>query len=272
LPYPPSHKAFGTAFIELQSVDSTNNYALSRIHAGLAQHGEAIFAHEQTAGKGQRGKKWTSSKGDNIALSIILQPAPLLLSQQFQLSITVATAINEFFRKYAGDDSKIKWPNDVYWKDRKAGGVLIESIVSSRQSTVNSPQSTADSPKTTDWQWAVVGIGLNVNQVDFGSGLVNPVSLKQITGKSFNVIEMAKEMCLLLDGYFERLVAGKFEEIYAQYLSHLYKINETVKLKKDNRVFDAVIKTVSRSGKLIVQHSMEEEFDFGEIEWVMKAI
>src|SRR5258705_5530512 len=99
-------------FIELQSIDSTNNYALSQIHAGLAKHGQAIFAHEQTAGKGQRGKKWMSFKGVNIALSIIIKPAPLLVSQQFQLSACIAVTLREFYRKYAGEETKIKWPND----------------------------------------------------------------------------------------------------------------------------------------------------------------
>ena len=73
----------------------------------------------------------------------------------------------------------------------------------------------------------------------------------------------------MLNEKFKRLINGDFENIYTQYLSHLYKINEKVKLKKDNRVFEAVIKDVSPEGKLIVQHSIEEEFDFGEIEWII---
>lgn len=262
MPYPPSQQPF----IELQTVDSTNNYALTRIHAGLAQHGLAVFAHEQTSGKGQRGKKWTSQTGLNIALSIVLNPAPLVLLQQFQLSAAVAVALNEFFRKYAGDDAKIKWPNDVYWKDRKTGGVLIENVVSSSQSAVSSGQSTVG-----NWQWAVVGIGINVNQVDFPPGLINPVSLRQITGKNFNPTDLAKEIHHQVINYFEKLAAGKFEDIYTKYLTHLYKKNETVKLKKDNRIFEARIKTVSPSGRLIVQHSIEEEFDFGQIEWAVAS-
>ena len=251
-------------FIELQTIDSTNNYALSQIHAGLAQHGEAIFAHEQTAGKGQRGKKWVSSKGVNIALSIIIKPAPLRVSQQFQLTACVALTLCEFFRKYAGTETKIKWPNDLYWKDRKAGGVLIESIVRSFESGVGSPESGVSA-----WQWAVIGIGININQTSFPPGLSNPVSLKQITGKSVETIALAKELCRLFDDHFGKLVSDGFEDIYAQYLSHLYKINERVKLKKDNRVFETTIKMVSPAGKLIVQHGIEEEFDFGSIEWVV---
>jgi BirA family biotin operon repressor/biotin-[acetyl-CoA-carboxylase] ligase len=257
LPQPPDTKPFGLSFVELQSVDSTNNYARQQIHAGLAQHGMAIFAHEQLLGKGQRGKGWSSEKNANIILSILIKPRPLLLTQQFMLSACVAVALHDVFIKYGGADIKIKWPNDLYWQDRKAGGVLIESIVGSRESVASL------------WEWAIVGIGININQTSFLSELPNPVSLKQITGKNFDTIGLAKELCEILNIKFDELVNDGFEKTYAAYLANLYKINSTVKLKKDTRVFEAMIKSVSLSGKLIVQHAIEEEFDFGEIEWVI---
>jgi len=283
LPQPPNTKPIGLPFVELQSVGSTNNYARQQIHAGLAQHGMAIFAHEQLTGKGQRGKSWNSEKDANIILSIVIMPRPLQLTQQFMLSACVAMAIHDFFIKYAGSDTKIKWPNDLYWQDRKAGGMLIESIVRSRESGVNSRQSTVNSLPTgqagpqfvsSNWEWAIVGIGININQTSFPDDLPNPVSLKQITGKNFDTVELAKELCELLNKNFEALVNDGYEKIYASYLANLYQINSTVKLKKGNRVFDAIIKSVSPSGKLIVQHAIEEDpiatgFDFGEVEWVI---
>lgn len=251
-------------FIELQTVDSTNNYALTQVHAGLAQHGLSIFAHEQTSGKGQRGKKWVSPARSNIALTIIIRPTALLPAQQFQLSACVAVAVVKLFKKYAGNDTKIKWPNDLYWKDRKAGGILIESVVSSNKSEPGKPD-----PGMGTWQWAIVGIGININQTSFPPELPNPVSLKQVTGKNSDPVDLAKETCRLFNEEFENLTRNGFENLYAEYLSHLYKRNEKVKLKKDNRVFEAMIKTVSPAGKLIIQHSIEEEFDFGAIEWVI---
>ncbi len=267
MPHTPAFNPLGMPFIGVKSVDSTNNYALARAHAGLAQHGEAIFAHEQVAGKGQMGKTWTSGKDENIILSIVANPHPLQLAQQFQLSAAVAVGVNDFFAKYAGDDTKIKWPNDLYWQDRKAGGILIESIVGKQESGVRS-QELGVRPTSSQWKWAVIGIGININQTSFPDTLINPVSLKQITGKNFDVIDLAKELCTAINNRFAELLNGNFESIYEQYISHLYKRNETVKLKKDSRVFEATIKTVSTSGRLIVQHSIEEEFDFGEIEWV----
>lgn len=246
-----------TSFIELQSVDSTNNYARQLIHAGLAQNGTVVFTHEQVKGKGQRGKTWASEKGHNIALSVILKSLPLPLLQQFQLNATVSVAVRQFFAKYSGDDTKIKWPNDLYWQDRKAGGILIESIVGKDIAGVSS------------WNWAIIGIGININQTSFPSHLPNPVSLKQITGKNFEALLLAKE----LSGYIEKkvglLIKNGFDRIYDEYLLDIYKRNEKVRLKKNNRVFEAVIKKVSTTGKLVVQHSIEEEFNFGEIEWVI---
>ncbi|MEO7393389.1 MAG: biotin--[acetyl-CoA-carboxylase] ligase [Chitinophagaceae bacterium] len=263
MPQPSAHSSFGFPFVELQSVDSTNNYARNLIYEGLAQHGMAIFAHEQLAGKGQRGKIWSSDKDVNIILSLIINPKSLMLTQQFQLSVCIAVAVHEIFMQYAGDLAKIKWPNDLYWQDRKAGGILIESVVNSGEII---PGAISHLPK---WQWAIVGIGININQTAFPSYLKNPVSLRQITGKSFNTVILAKEICGILNTKFDELMEVGYESIYAQYLTHLYKINSKVKLRKDTRVFEAVIKGVTPDGKLIVFHSFEEEFNFGDVEWVI---
>ena len=257
MPQPSTHNTIGFPFVELQSVDSTNNYARNLLHEGLAQHGMAIFAHEQLAGKGQRGRIWSSDKSSNVILSLIVNPQSLVLSQQFQLSVCVALSVHELFMKFAGTDTKIKWPNDLYWQDRKAGGILIESVVGSRESGISS------------WDWSIIGVGININQTAFPSYLSNPVSLKQITGKNFDTVMLAKELCMIMNQKFDELMNSGFENLYAQYLTHLYKINTTVKLRKDNRVFEAVIKGVNRAGQLVVYHSIEEEFNFGDVEWVV---
>ena len=277
-------------FIELQSIDSTNKYAMALVHGAHlpdgqdeAQHGTAIFTHEQTAGKGQRGKNWVSEKGSNIALSVLLKPYPLRIQDQFRLSICIAVSVYEFLSKYIGDETTIKWPNDLYWRDRKAGGILIENIVGSSEFGVGSQESgvaTRDlhthhsSPDSYrdiihNWKWAVVGIGINVNQTLFPADLHNPVSLKQITGKNFQPVELAKELCQGIDKNYAVLIKGNFASLLENYRKHLYKKGEKVKLKKDNRVFETTIKGISESGQLITQHSIEERFEFGEVEWII---
>jgi len=247
----------GNSFTELQSVDSTNNYALAKVHEGMAYHGDCFFARQQTQGKGQRGKTWVTEASLNILLSIVLKPQFLGVFQQFQLSACVAVAVHQFFSKYAGDDTKIKWPNDLYWKDRKAGGVLIENVISSRQSAVGS------------WQWAAVGIGININQTKFPNDLPNPVSLKQITANNYDVVQLAKDLCALINNSYDQLKDEDFSIILDQYNKFLYKKNEVVKLKKDNRIFETIIKGVNHSGQLATQHAVEKDFDFGEVEWIL---
>jgi BirA family transcriptional regulator, biotin operon repressor / biotin---[acetyl-CoA-carboxylase] ligase len=119
----------GNPFIELQQVESTNNYATGMVHEGMAQHGMVVFANHQTKGKGQHNRTWLSEEGKNIAMSVILQPPGLALSQSFLISMATALGVQRFFAKYAGSETKVKWPNDLYWRDRKAGGILIENIV-----------------------------------------------------------------------------------------------------------------------------------------------
>jgi len=264
LPLPFAGNPIGKPFIELQSIDSTNKYAMGLIHRdilpdghGEAQHGMAIFSHEQTAGKGQRGKNWVSEKDANIALSILLNPFPLSIPDQFKLSVCIAISTWDLFSKYIADEAKIKWPNDLYWRDRKAGGILIENIIKSSQSAVGS------------WQWSIIGIGININQSVFDPDLPNPVSLRQITGKNFEPIELAKELCSIIEKNYQLLIAGNFETLFNKYQTHLYKKDEKVKLKKGTRVFETIIKGVSEMGQLITQHSIEERFEFGEVEWII---
>jgi BirA family biotin operon repressor/biotin-[acetyl-CoA-carboxylase] ligase len=243
-------------FTILDTVDSTNNYAMGRVHAGLAKHGMLWFAKEQTAGKGQRGKSWEMEKGKSIAMSLVLEPGRLpagpcgQIKDQFHLSAAVALACFEFFSAHAGDETKIKWPNDLFWRDRKAGGILIENKYQGKV-----------------WKWAVVGIGININQVKFDEFLINPVSLKQITGKTFNTIDLAKELYSLLMKNLAELKT--IEDIMLRYNEHLYKVNKKVTLKKGKIKFDTVIKEVSPQGHLITVDAIENEFDFGEVEWMI---
>jgi BirA family biotin operon repressor/biotin-[acetyl-CoA-carboxylase] ligase len=240
----------GFPFIELPTVDSTNNYAMGLVHAGMAQHGAAVFTHEQTKGRGQRNKNWSSQAKSNIAISIVIEPKGLSSSQVFILSKAIAIGTLNFFNSYAQSDVKIKWPNDIYWRDRKAGGILIDNVF-----------------QGSDWKYAIAGIGLNINQTHFGE-LNKAVSLKQITGKDFEPLLLAKELCDCLDKAYCNLTT-KPQLIASEYHRNLYKLDQKVKLKKESRIFEATIKDVTALGQLIVEHAAEERFDVGEVEWVI---
>ena len=225
---------------------------MGMVHEGVARHGLAVFAHEQTAGKGQRNKQWQAQPGANVMLSVVLEPAHLFAAPDFRFSMAMAAAGHGLLKKWAGDELKIKWPNDMYFRDRKAGGILIENILSS-----------------SGWKAAVVGMGFNINQTHFGSLQQKAVSLKQITGRTFDTIAFAKELCASIDAIIKILetAPGAVETYYGE---QLYKRGEQVRLKQGQRVFEATVKCVNRAGQLVVQHAVEEAFDVGSVEWVIE--
>ncbi len=250
LPDPDMDKPQGTTFdnqlIELESVDSTNNYAMARIHAGLASSGEVYFAHQQWAGKGQRGKAWISEPGRNISMSLVLEP-PLILSQQFLLGAAVAVGCLESMQKYTAG-WKIKWPNDLYWGDRKAAGILIENVI-----------------KGNEWLFAVIGVGVNLNQISFPPELTNPISLKQITGENYQPLLLARE---IIDQILANVKALQKDPgaVLIAYNQHLYKRGEMVKLKKGRARFETFIDSVNEQGRLVTG---EGEFGHGEVSWLI---
>ncbi len=173
----------GEPLIELSTIDSTNIYAMAQIKAGLAKTGSCFRADYQTHGKGQHGRVWESSKGQNILCSYILELKKLdalkkwTPTDQIGFSGAIALGIRAFFDAYTNGDTKIKRPNDIYWRDRKAGGILIENLL-----------------KGKEWTWAVIGIGININQTVFSPEAPNPVSLKQITGLDWDILSLQEAL------------------------------------------------------------------------------
>lgn len=249
--------------IELLSVNSTNKYALNLLrNPNLTErqtqltHGSAIFAHEQFAGKGQRGKNWYSNTGENIHLSVILAPNALNLQNQFVLIAITALAVRLFLDKFSQSNILIKWPNDIYFQDRKAGGILIENIINGQL-----------------WKWAVVGVGLNINQVQFlGDIESKAVSLKQITGKTFDCFQLAQELRDTIMKQYAMLENGQMseQEILRQYNNFLYKKNQNCRFEKDGTFFEAIVKEVLPNGRICLLTDIELQFDFGEVNWVIQ--
>jgi len=251
LPAPSINNVIGQRFIKLLKVDSTNNYAMQQVQNGFAEHGDAYFAAEQTAGKGQFNRQWFSPKGENIILSIVLDTSTFTLDQQFILNMIAALSAQQLFNKYSAENSKIKWPNDIYWRDRKAAGILIENTI-----------------RGTKWQYAVVGFGININQTAFPGQLKNPVSLKQVTGKTYDVTELARELCSILDKEMQQLSGHKEHFILEKYNTELYKLEQIIQLKKESTILSGRVKGVDRLGKLIIESNGEHVFETGAVEWL----
>jgi len=251
LPAASINNVIGKRFIELLSVHSTNNYAMQQVQEGAAMHGDAYFAFEQTAGKGQFNKQWLTANGENIILSLVLDTVALLIDQQFILNMVAALSARQLFNIYTTEIAKIKWPNDIYCNDRKAAGILIENIIRGKK-----------------WQFAILGFGININQTVFPDTLKNPVSLKQLTGNTYNVIELAKELCALLEKNLEPLFSGDANTILKNYNLHLYKHNEFVEFKQGSTTFSGIVKRADELGNLIIDSGIEKAYQSGQVEWL----
>lgn len=217
----------------------------------MAIHGEAFFALEQTAGKGQMGRQWITNKGENLILSIVLETALLQPPAPFSLNLAMSLAAYDYLFQMAGDECSIKWPNDLYWRDRKAGGILIEN-----------------SWKGAHWQFAIVGMGINVNQAVFGEGMKNPVSLKQITGKTTDLMQAVQQLCTCLELRWQQLLRGETAMLLDSYNQVLYARNSIVQLQAKDQVYATRVIGVTGNGELLTSDSAERKFQVGEVSWL----
>ena len=241
----------GYSFFELAETTSTNLYAMQQIHAGLAAHGHAYFAHQQSGGKGQRGKSWHALPGESILISMILDTSKLATSQSFRLSAAVALAASCFLQQLTHCKIGIKWPNDIYLTDKKAGGILIENVVQGNT-----------------WRWAVVGIGININQTIFPAELPNAISVKMATGQPYDCARLAKQLCGSVHHFYSSLLQGNWAAILEQYNAMLFGRCELKRLKYGNSTAAYLINRVNEQGMLVAGEKEEWAFDHGTVEWV----
>lgn len=243
----------GNPLTILDEVDSSNNYAMALAIQGLAQHGSAFMALHQTAGKAQRGKVWHTRPGQNLALSVLLDMNQALISRQFALSTAIALGVYDYFSQYGLDDTHIKWPNDIYWRDRKAVGILLENKL-----------------KGQNWQWTVAGIGMNVNQTEFHPDIVGKaVSLKQITGKNFDLAALASQLCAKLQIRFDQFLRQEDTSLLADYNHLLFRKDRYSRLQYQNGAYNCLIRSVDAQGRLWIEGAPVPYFHFGEVEWLI---
>jgi BirA family transcriptional regulator, biotin operon repressor / biotin---[acetyl-CoA-carboxylase] ligase len=239
--------------IILSDTDSTNNYANRLITEGRAVNGSVVLSHYQKSGRGQRGNTWESAPGKNLLASIVLFPAFLLPGKQFSLSKITSLALVDLLREHT-QGVTVKWPNDIFVDNKKIAGILIETSILGNQ-----------------FHSAVAGIGLNLNQEKFSAELPNPISLKLIAGKDFNVKEMALQLREIFMKWYQKLEAGFIAEIDETYHENLFRINEWAVFQKKNNSFEARILGTGEYGQLILEDRSGKQsfYMFKEIEFVI---
>ena len=216
-------------------LNSTNLYALQILANRSAMEPFWVRTDDQFAGRGQGKNTWTSEPGQNLTGTLTIFPAMFEASQQFVLSKTFALSAAAFLELFV-DDVSIKWPNDLYSGDRKIGGILIETAIMGK--FVN---------------YAIHGIGLNVNQINFPESLPNPVSIGLLTGVKYSLTEMEDLFLLAFISYYSLIESGSFDEINRQYINKLFRYNQPAMFKEGENTFIASIKGVTEYGHLILQ-------------------
>lgn len=244
---------FGHNLIKLQTVDSTNKYAIELIPKIDPIEGAVIWAIDQEAGKGRNNNSWESEGGKNLTFSIILYPDFINVDQQFYISKAVSLGVLDFIKEYA-DNATIKWPNDIYVNDKKISGILIENSI-----------------KGSDIQSCVVGIGLNVNQTVFKGDAPNPTSLKLILKNDIDLNESLEKICGCVEYRYLQLQNGNISLIDRDYLNNLYRKNEFFSYKSGDKEFDARIVNVLENGKLVLEKKDGNisEYDLNELNFII---
>lgn len=241
--------------IRLESVDSTNKYALKLIEDGQCEEGMAIVSNEQTAGKGHADSDWESEKGKNLTFSLVLRPVFIDPSKQFAITQIVSVAILSFLQKMLPYGMvRIKWPNDIYVENKKIAGILIQNTIRGQK-----------------LDFSVIGIGLNVNQEVFRSVAPNPVSLIYYTGVLHNLDELLELLLTEITMLYTNSASAPFVESLTNiYLENLYRFNEVSDYRANGIEFKGKIVGVGEYGNLQVEQKNGKvtEFDFKEIEFL----
>lgn len=208
-----------------------------------------VWTENQTNGRGQMGSVWSSEKNKNLTFSVFLDTSWLPLEKQFYLNCAVALSVLRALKRLSVPKLNIKWPNDILSDNKKVSGVLIENLV-----------------KNATKSHSVIGIGLNVNQIEFE--YKNASSLKCITGIHYSLEELLNLIVELLKEEVKRLRKGLFKEVYKEYEAYLFRLKKpsTFELSTGERFVGIIIK-VTKDGKLqlLLEDEIVSEYGLKEI-------
>lgn len=215
--------------------------------------GTVIITDNQTAGRGQRGNSWEASKGENLTFSLILKPSFLKASDQFQLNVAISMGVFDFLNEFIDENLKVKWSNDLYYLDKKMGGILIE----------NSLQGYFIGH-------SIIGIGLNINQTEFKNE--RATSLRKITQNplKYDLSELLKKLLESIEANYLTIKNNTFESLKNRYLTNLYRLDEFHYYKRNGQQFLGQIRGIDETGKLGIENDGNiNYFDFKEVEFVI---
>lgn len=238
-------------------LDSTNRTTEKWVLESHPPEGSAVMADFQSHGRGMAGNSWESAPGQNLLVSFVLYPEFLFAGDQFMINKVVSLAVKECVRNFLNrNDVRVKWPNDVYVGDTKIAGILSQNSIRGQHI-----------------QFTVVGIGLNVNQLEFSPFTPKAVSMKSIAGKDFDREEVLAYLASRLEYFYEMLRQGLTADLDRRYLASLYKFGREARFSSSGQVFTGVISGVSPFGFLIISIDGEpKEFDIKDVQFLPDKI
>ena len=233
--------------IKLDAIDSTNDFLKNLVSHQVLENFTTVMTENQTKGKGQMGAKWVSEPSKNLICSIFLKDFLNDSNQIFNLNRAVSLSVFLALEKYNLPQLAIKWPNDIMSDSKKIGGILIENTIKS-DGKINS----------------VIGIGLNVNQLNFEL-LPKASSMAKIMAKEFDKEFILKDIISHLKTI---VLENNSANLHLTYVKKLFKKGIPMPFETKKGKFMGSIQNVNEMGLLevLLEDDSIELFDLKEIQ------
>jgi len=236
--------------IKLDAIDSTNEFLKGLSSNQALENFTVVTAESQTKGKGQMGSVWDSEPSKNLIMSVLVKDFIPNINQIFDANIAVSVSIIQVLEGLNIPELSIKWPNDIMSYNKKIGGILIENSIKSDGNI-----------------FSIVGLGLNVNQMNF-ENLPKASSLAIICNTTFDKEEILLKIVEKLEQNIQSWNQNS-DSLWIEYTNKLFKIGIPMPFEDQNQQnFMGIIQGVSPIGKLeiLLEDDSISEFDIKEIQ------
>lgn len=236
--------------VKLHTIDSTNDYLKALVKTERLKEDTVVWALEQTMGRGQMGTSWTAEAGKNLTFSIFRKVKSITIDQQFYVTMAASLAVKDVLQKLLIKNITVKWPNDIMSDKQKICGILIESVI-----------------KKGKLDALILGVGLNVNQTDFGD-IPRATSIKDQTGIHFDLQEILNMLLTQFHHYVDLLLKEDLDVIKSDYEADLFRKNKPSTFLKNDQPFVGIIQGVTPQGKLLVleEDDVLNQYDLKELQ------
>lgn len=228
-------------------IDSTNSF-LKR-ESRLENYDTAI-AKNQTEGRGRRGNSWVSKEGAALFSFVLKEDPGIQMDDYRKLPLVVGVAVLRALKEFINLEYMFKWTNDIYVEDKKISGILVEKINEN----------------------FIIGIGVNVNNLDFGEVSDSATSMKLQSGREFDVEEVVFKIIEEFKGCFGEFLRGEWELILNEINERNYLMDKPVKIKIIDKIIRGIGGRVLYDGTLEVEvDGIKKSFDIGEVHISFKS-